>query len=99
MKFQGMDVSREDLMEFQKVFPNSRAAEVLAMLVMSLKKDQIDVLKTLGVAEARFREAQGALNALETLELLGSQLAEMSLEDEDDTETIEEDEDVGPVYP
>lgn len=90
MEIQGIETSEEEVRDFQRVFPDTLAAKLLAKVTSRIEMEWEEVLHDVSAREERVRAAQGALEAMKKLGEIAYQLANVNLDGEDAKEKEEE---------
>lgn len=94
MEIKGIETDKEEIRDFQRVFPDSVAAHLLAKITARIELEWEAVLHDVSAREERVRAAQGALEAMKTLGEFAYMFASMNTDGED-AEEKEEEEDAG----
>lgn len=94
MKVEGIRTDLEEIRDFQRVFPDSGAANLIGKIVAKLEEGFDQQLRSLGVSEASFRQAQGASDAMEQFVSASRYFMNLNIDsftDEDEAEEEVED--------
>lgn len=98
MRVVGIEVEREEVADFQKVFPGSKAAILLERIMQKEEMVWEGVLHEGSSSMEQVRRAQGALSALDDIAKMANEVIKASLEEEDKPETEGEEEDERPEF-
>ena len=94
MEIQGIETDKEEVREFQRVFPDSAAARLLAKITTKIEMEWEEVLHDVSAREERVRAAQGALEAMKKLGEIAYAITKADIDGED-AENKEEEQDAG----